>query len=95
MSYYNAHNLPLDGGIYIKWYFAQNIIPRLWPILLFCLFVILLFSIRQHKDEVSGDILDMLLTFTDFMAFKEMFIDYRAVSKKSVFFILQNIGFIM
>jgi len=42
----------------------------------------LFFPIRQHKDEVSGDILDMLLTFTDFMAFKEMFIDYRAVSKK-------------
>ena len=37
---------------------------------------------RQHKDEVSGDIFDMLLTFTDFMAFKEMFIDYRAVSRK-------------
>ncbi|KTF81480.1 hypothetical protein cypCar_00013307 [Cyprinus carpio] len=35
-------------------------------------------SLKQHKDEVSGDILDMLLTFTDFMAFKEMFIDYRA-----------------
>ncbi|XP_051953696.1 ADP-ribosylation factor-like protein 2-binding protein [Xyrauchen texanus] len=35
-------------------------------------------SINQHKDEVSSDILDMLLTFTDFLAFKEMFIDYRA-----------------
>uniref|UniRef100_A0A673M7X2 ADP-ribosylation factor-like protein 2-binding protein n=1 Tax=Sinocyclocheilus rhinocerous TaxID=307959 RepID=A0A673M7X2_9TELE len=35
-------------------------------------------SLKWHKDEVSGDILDMLLTFTDFMAFKEMFIDYRA-----------------
>ncbi|XP_065139351.1 ADP-ribosylation factor-like protein 2-binding protein isoform X2 [Paramisgurnus dabryanus] len=35
-------------------------------------------SLKQHKDEVSGDILDMLLTFTDFVAFKEMFIDYRA-----------------
>ncbi|XP_035646861.1 ADP-ribosylation factor-like protein 2-binding protein isoform X2 [Oncorhynchus keta] len=34
--------------------------------------------LKQHKDEVSGDILDMLLTFTDFMAFKEMLIDYRA-----------------
>ncbi|XP_052008367.1 ADP-ribosylation factor-like protein 2-binding protein isoform X2 [Xyrauchen texanus] len=32
----------------------------------------------QHNDDVSGDILDILLTFTDFMAFKEMFIDYRA-----------------
>ncbi|KAJ8003168.1 hypothetical protein DPEC_G00166590 [Dallia pectoralis] len=34
--------------------------------------------LKQHKDEVSGDIFDMLLTFTDFMAFKEMFIDFRA-----------------
>ncbi|XP_048828632.1 ADP-ribosylation factor-like protein 2-binding protein isoform X1 [Brienomyrus brachyistius] len=35
-------------------------------------------SLKQHKDEVSGDIFDMLLTFTDFLAFKEMFLDYRA-----------------
>ncbi|CAN9498696.1 unnamed protein product [Ophioblennius macclurei] len=32
----------------------------------------------QHKDKVSEDILNMLLTFTDFVAFKEMFLDYRA-----------------
>ncbi|XP_067853546.1 ADP-ribosylation factor-like protein 2-binding protein isoform X1 [Heptranchias perlo] len=35
-------------------------------------------SLQQHKDEISGDIFDMLLTFTDFLAFKEMFLDYRA-----------------
>ncbi|XP_035275712.1 ADP-ribosylation factor-like protein 2-binding protein [Anguilla anguilla] len=35
-------------------------------------------SLQQHKDEVSGDIFDMLLTFTDFLAFKEMFLDYKA-----------------
>lgn len=35
---------------------------------------------RQHKEEVPGDIFDMLLTFTDFVAFKEMFLEYRAVS---------------
>ncbi|XP_046721190.1 ADP-ribosylation factor-like protein 2-binding protein isoform X2 [Silurus meridionalis] len=35
-------------------------------------------SLKQHRDEVSGDIFDMLLTFTDFMAFKELFLDYRA-----------------
>ncbi|XP_053533947.1 ADP-ribosylation factor-like protein 2-binding protein isoform X2 [Ictalurus punctatus] len=35
-------------------------------------------SLKQHKEEVSGDIFDMLLTFTDFMAFKQMFLDYRA-----------------
>ena len=39
-----------------------------------------LFLHRHHKDEVAGDIFDMLLTFTDFLAFKEMFLDYRAVS---------------
>ncbi|XP_069757539.1 ADP-ribosylation factor-like protein 2-binding protein isoform X2 [Narcine bancroftii] len=36
-------------------------------------------SLQQHKDEISGDIFDMLLTFTDFLAFKEMFLDYRMV----------------
>lgn len=40
----------------------------------------ILFFCRHHKDEVAGDIFDMLLTFTDFLAFKEMFLDYRAVS---------------
>ncbi|KAM8891015.1 ADP-ribosylation factor-like protein 2-binding protein isoform 2-T3 [Spinachia spinachia] len=34
--------------------------------------------LMQHKEEVPGDILDMLVTFTDFMAFKEMFLEYRA-----------------
>ena len=33
---------------------------------------------QHHKDEVAGDIFDMLLTFTDFLAFKEIFLDYRA-----------------
>lgn len=32
----------------------------------------------QHKEEVPPDIFDMLLTFTDFMAFKELFLEYRA-----------------
>uniref|UniRef100_A0A8C7BA45 ADP-ribosylation factor-like protein 2-binding protein n=1 Tax=Neovison vison TaxID=452646 RepID=A0A8C7BA45_NEOVI len=35
-------------------------------------------TLQHHKDEVAGDIFDMLLTFTDFLAFKEMFLDYRA-----------------
>ncbi|VFV43209.1 adp-ribosylation factor-like protein 2-binding, partial [Lynx pardinus] len=36
----------------------------------------------HHKDEVAGDTVDMLLTFTDFLAFKEMFLDYRAETEK-------------
>uniref|UniRef100_A0A2R8MJE4 ADP-ribosylation factor-like protein 2-binding protein n=1 Tax=Callithrix jacchus TaxID=9483 RepID=A0A2R8MJE4_CALJA len=35
-------------------------------------------TLQHHRDEVAGDIFDMLLTFTDFLAFKEMFLDYRA-----------------
>ncbi|XP_060059956.1 ADP-ribosylation factor-like protein 2-binding protein [Erinaceus europaeus] len=35
-------------------------------------------TLQHHKDEVAGNIFDMLLTFTDFLAFKEMFLDYRA-----------------
>ncbi|XP_039618900.1 ADP-ribosylation factor-like protein 2-binding protein isoform X1 [Polypterus senegalus] len=35
-------------------------------------------SLEQHKEEIAGDIFDMLVTFTDFLAFKEMFLDYRA-----------------
>ncbi|XP_074533921.1 ADP-ribosylation factor-like protein 2-binding protein isoform X2 [Halichoeres trimaculatus] len=34
--------------------------------------------LMQHKEEVPVEIFDMLLTFTDFLAFKEMFLDYRA-----------------
>lgn len=34
--------------------------------------------LMQHKDKVPEEIFDMLLTFTDFMAFKEMFLECRA-----------------
>lgn len=34
---------------------------------------------------MSGDIFDMLLTFTDFLAFKEMFLAYRTVSLSARF----------
>lgn len=37
---------------------------------------------------MAGDIFDMLLTFTDFLAFKEMFLDYRAVSMSHCLFLL-------
>ncbi|XP_054026260.1 ADP-ribosylation factor-like protein 2-binding protein [Dryobates pubescens] len=37
-------------------------------------------ALQQHQEEMAGDIFDMLLTFTDFLAFKEMFLDYRAVT---------------
>lgn len=35
---------------------------------------------RERKDELDGEIFEMLNTFSDFVTFKEMFLDYRAVS---------------
>ncbi|XP_076803313.1 ADP-ribosylation factor-like protein 2-binding protein [Clavelina lepadiformis] len=35
-------------------------------------------SLQAHKDEITDEIFDMFITFTDFIAFKEMFLDYRA-----------------
>lgn len=34
--------------------------------------------LMQHKEDVPADIFDMLISFTDFMAFKEMLLEYRA-----------------
>ena len=34
----------------------------------------------DRKDELEGEVFEILLTFSDFMSFKEMFLDYRAVS---------------
>ncbi|XP_061630921.1 ADP-ribosylation factor-like protein 2-binding protein isoform X1 [Phyllopteryx taeniolatus] len=33
--------------------------------------------LMEHKDEVSGDIVDILLSFIDFVAFKEMVLQYK------------------
>ncbi|KAG8437687.1 hypothetical protein GDO86_008407 [Hymenochirus boettgeri] len=35
-------------------------------------------SLKCHQEEIAGDIFDILLTFTDFLAFKEMFLDYKS-----------------
>lgn len=35
---------------------------------------------RERKNELEGEIFEMLLTFSDFMSFKEMFLDFKAVS---------------
>ena len=32
-------------------------------------------SLRHRKNEITDDIYDMLSTFTDFQAFKEMMVD--------------------
>lgn len=35
-------------------------------------------TLKKHKDEMVGDIFEMLLSFTDFISFKEMILDYKA-----------------
>ncbi|KAJ8303114.1 hypothetical protein KUTeg_019510 [Tegillarca granosa] len=34
--------------------------------------------VLERKNELEGEIFEMLLTFSDFLAFKEMFLDYKA-----------------
>ncbi|XP_076449433.1 ADP-ribosylation factor-like protein 2-binding protein isoform X2 [Babylonia areolata] len=35
-------------------------------------------ALIARKDELDGEIFDLLLTFSDFLAFKELILDYRA-----------------
>ncbi|XP_033754146.1 ADP-ribosylation factor-like protein 2-binding protein isoform X1 [Pecten maximus] len=35
-------------------------------------------QIMERKNELEGEIFEMLLTFSDFMVFKEMFLDFKA-----------------
>ncbi|XP_058954746.1 ADP-ribosylation factor-like protein 2-binding protein [Pocillopora verrucosa] len=35
-------------------------------------------SLESRHDQIGGDILEMLMSFTDFMTFKEMFLEYRS-----------------
>jgi ADP-ribosylation factor 2-binding protein len=35
---------------------------------------------RTRRNELDGEVFEMLFTFSDFTAFKEMFLDYKAVS---------------
>ena len=35
-------------------------------------------SLQSRKDQIGGDIFDILLSFSDFLMFKQMFLDYKA-----------------
>ncbi|GLH04638.1 Protein of unknown function [Gryllus bimaculatus] len=38
----------------------------------------------ERKDELDGEVFEILDTFSDFMAFKEMFLDYKAIKEGTV-----------
>merc|ERR1719494_1753911 len=35
-------------------------------------------SLKSRENEIGGDIFEMLYSFTDFLSFKQMFLDYKA-----------------
>jgi len=43
------------------------------------LYSIVDYYFRSRKDEIDLEIFDMLISFTDFLSFKEMFVSYRKV----------------
>ena len=38
---------------------------------------------RTHREEVGEEILDLLLSFSDFLSFKQLMLDHKAVSSLS------------
>ncbi|KAJ7337213.1 ADP-ribosylation factor-like protein 2-binding protein [Desmophyllum pertusum] len=38
-------------------------------------------TLENRHDQIGGDILDMLLSFTDFVAFKQMFLEYKSAKE--------------
>ncbi|KAK7873075.1 hypothetical protein R5R35_000358 [Gryllus longicercus] len=41
-------------------------------------------QLQERKDELDGEVFEILDTFSDFMAFKEMFLDYKAIKEGTV-----------
>lgn len=47
------------------------------------------FPYRSRKGEVSDEIFEMLLSFTDFLTFKQAMLDYKAVSIRILLLLYQ------
>ncbi|XP_014473558.1 PREDICTED: ADP-ribosylation factor-like protein 2-binding protein [Dinoponera quadriceps] len=45
---------------------------------------ILLHQLNEKQAELEGEVFEVLSTITDFLAFKELFLDYRAVKEGEV-----------
>lgn len=41
-------------------------------------------QLQERKDNLEGEVFEILFTFTDFLVFKEMFLDYKAVKEGRV-----------
>ena len=40
-------------------------------------------ELEERKLDLEGEVFDMLFTLTDFLAFKEMFLDYKITRTQS------------
>ena len=40
-------------------------------------------ELEERKLDLEGEVFDMLFTLTDFLAFKEMFLDYKLTQTQS------------
>ncbi|XP_077278577.1 ADP-ribosylation factor-like protein 2-binding protein [Temnothorax americanus] len=71
---FNEYNKAVEAYIvdYLK-----NVMPR---------FTVdtLLHQLNEKQTELEGEVFEVLSTITDFLAFKEMFLDYRAVKEGKV-----------
>jgi len=47
--------------------------------------------LQAHKHEITHDIFEMFSTFTDFLAFKEMFLDYKAEKEGKNVDLMENL----
>ncbi|XP_078047489.1 ADP-ribosylation factor-like protein 2-binding protein [Augochlora pura] len=74
MDIFNEYNKTVED--YIVNY-LQKVIPH-FNINMF------LQLLSNRQNELEGEVFEVLSTFTDFMAFKEMFLDYRAVKEGKV-----------
>ena len=45
----------------------------------------LISELEQRKTELEGEVFEMLFTLTDFLAFKEMFVDYKIMKHAGAF----------
>ncbi|XP_063234650.1 ADP-ribosylation factor-like protein 2-binding protein isoform X3 [Bacillus rossius redtenbacheri] len=48
-------------------------------------------SLHDRKDKLDGEVFEMMFTFSDFVAFKEMFLDYRAAKEGTIHDLSQDI----
>ncbi|XP_043470320.1 ADP-ribosylation factor-like protein 2-binding protein [Leptopilina heterotoma] len=74
MDIFNDYNRDIEA-------FLENSLKKVIPNFSMTTF---LSQLSMKKSELEGEIFEILLSFTDFLAFKEMILDYRAMKEGKV-----------